>query len=222
MNSQGISYLLQQSPRTRRLTIRVDARGQVIVTAPLRFPKYRVAEFVESARDWIVKQKTVQIQKPILLSTTTVLYFGKEYSVKVSQKMDGTVKLGKEVIIVSPLSITSSAVLSLLSTWLKSRAIEYVTTRVYVLSKQMNLSFKNLAFKQQKTRWGSCSSQKNLNFNWKLIHAPKDVIDYVIIHELSHLEHMNHGKNFWELVARFDPDHPHHRRWLERYGSTED
>jgi predicted metal-dependent hydrolase len=222
MSSLGIAFTLQQSTRARKLTIRVDGQGQVIVTAPHRVPKYRIAEFVESARDWIDKQKAVQTKKPTLLSTARALYFGKEYAIKVSQSQDGSVKVGKEVIIVSPLTLSSSAVLSLLSTWLKARSIEYVTKRVYELSDQMKLPFNNLVFKQQKTRWGSCSSQKNLNFNWKLIHAPKEVIDYVIIHELAHLAHMNHGKHFWELVAQHDPDHPHHRRWLERYGSTED
>lgn len=222
MSNVGISYILQQSARARKLTIRVDGQGQVIVTTPARFPKYRVAEFVESARDWIEKQKATQTKKPVLLSTAKALYFGSEYAVKVSRRMDGTVKVGKGVIIVSPLMITSAAVLSLLTSWLKARSIEYVTKRVYELSDEMKLPFKHLAFKQQKTRWGSCSSQKNLNFNWKLIHAPKEVIDYVIIHELAHLAHMNHGKHFWDLVATYDADHPHHRRWLERYGSTED
>ncbi len=221
MSPHGISYTLQQSSRARRLTIRVDSKGQVIVTTPPRFPKYKVSEFVESARAWIEKQLVSQVKKPVLLSSTKVFYFGKEYDVKVSKRLDGTVKVGKEVVIVSPLTLTSAAVLTLLSGWLKSRAIEYISKRVYELGDTMGLKFNNLVFKQQKTRWGSCSSQKNLNFNWKLIHAPKEVIDYVIIHELAHLTHMNHGKHFWNLVVKYDPDHPHHRRWLERFGGTE-
>jgi predicted metal-dependent hydrolase len=220
--STGLSYILTQSARSHRLTIKVNSQGQIIVTAPRFVPKYKIAEFVESARDWIEKQQSMQERKPSLISATQCLYFGKDYAVKVSTRMDGTVKVGKDVLIVAPLATTHQSAIALLSTWLKARAVEYVTKRVYELSVRMNLPFHGLAFKQQKTRWGSCSSMKNLNFNWKLIHAPKEVIDYVIIHELSHTKEMNHGKRFWDLVSTYDPDHRLHRRWLARYGSTED
>lgn len=218
----GISYTLKLSSRSRRLSIAVNTHGDVIVTAPRFVPKYKISEFVESARSWIEKQREVQQKKPSLISATHCLYFGKDYSVKVSKRMDGTVKVGKEVIIAAPLVTSHQSLVALISSWLKARSVEYVTKRVYELSEQMNLPFNGLAFKQQKTRWGSCSSKKNLNFNWKLIHAPTEVIDYVIIHELSHTKEMNHGKRFWDLVSSYDPDHALHRRWLQRYGSTED
>jgi predicted metal-dependent hydrolase len=224
MSDLGIPYTIHFSSRSKRLTIKVDSTGEVIVTAPERFPKYKIAEYVESARGWISAAKAERGSKPVLLSVSSAYYLGTEYAVKVSRRFDGSVSLGKEVIIVAPLASTNvkKATLELLSSWLKSRAIEYITRRVYELAATMQLSFSGLAFKQQKTRWGSCSSQRNLNFNWKLIHAPTVVIDYVIIHELAHLVHMNHGRAFWDLVARFDPDHAEHRRWLERNGSATD
>lgn len=224
MSDLGIPYTIKFSSRSKRLTVKVDSNGDVIVTAPMRFPKYRIAEFVESARSWILTQQSAQVIKPVLLSATNVYYFGKNYEVKVSRSFDGTVKVGKEIIIASPLASTNVAksTQDLLSSWLKSRAIEYITKRVHELSILMDTHFAGLAFKQQKTRWGSCSSTKHLNFNWKLIHAPSDVIDYVIIHELAHTKHMNHGKNFWDFVALHDPDHALHRRWLSKFGSTED
>lgn len=218
----GISYLLRISARSRKLTIKIDHDGQVIVTAPKFVPKYKVAEFVESARGWIESQMQAQRGKPTLLSATSCYYFGKEYTVKVSARADGTVTVARDVLIAAPLITSHKSLLALLNSWLKNRAVEYITKRVYELSERMELPFAGLAFKQQKTRWGSCSSQKNLNFNWKLIHAPKEVIDYVIIHELAHTREMNHGRKFWDLVARFDPDHAIHRRWLTRFGSTED
>lgn len=224
MSDQGIPYSIHFSSRSHRLTIKLDSSGNVIVTAPSRYPKYRIAEFVESARGWIQAQQSAAVIKPVLLSTTNVYYFGKNYEVKVSRSFDGSVKVGKEIIIASPLQSTkvADATIALLSDWLKNRAVEYISKRVYELSERMGTEFHGLAFKQQKTRWGSCSSQKNLNFNWKLIHAPTDVIDYVIIHELAHTKHMNHGKAFWEYVTSFDPDHSLHRRWLSKFGSTED
>ncbi len=82
----------------------------------------------------------------------------------------------------------------------------------------MNTSINKITLRQQKTRWGSCSSAGNLNFNWRLVHYPPEVIDYVIIHELAHRTHMDHSSSFWQLVARYDPDHLKHRNWLKKHG----
>lgn len=221
------------------MTIKIDSTGAVIVTTPPRVSKTAIAHFVESARDWIEENKQKQLSRPKLLTHEFVYYFGKKYSLRLSKKQDGSVRVGKEIIAIAPFGLsvsltrmdqvgktspanTTREALRLLETWLFARAREYIAKRTHALSALMGLPFNGLAFKVQKTRWGSCSSTKHLNFNLKLIHAPKEVIDYVIIHELAHTRHMNHGRQFWDLVATFDPDHSHHRRWLARYGSTED
>ena len=73
-------------------------------------------------------------------------------------------------------------------------------------------------YREQKTRWGSCSSEKNLNFNWKLILAPPEVLDYVVVHELCHLKEMNHSKAFWEEVGKVMPEYETHKLWLKENG----
>lgn len=81
-------------------------------------------------------------------------------------------------------------------------------------SARMGLAFGRVAIRDQKSRWGSCSSKGNLNFNWRLVFAPLPVLDYVVIHELAHLREMNHSRRFWTLVESFSPDYKDHRRWL--------
>jgi predicted metal-dependent hydrolase len=75
-----------------------------------------------------------------------------------------------------------------------------------------------ILIKDQKTRWGSCSSKGNLNFNWRLIMAPPRVIEYLVIHELTHLEHPDHSKRFWNKVAKRLPDYAESEVWLKEHG----
>lgn len=82
----------------------------------------------------------------------------------------------------------------------KREAVQYLTQRVQFWAEQMQLFPAQLRFKEQRTRWGSCSSRKSINLNWRLIVFNKDIIDYVIVHELAHLAHMNHSERFWSLV----------------------
>lgn len=100
--------------------------------------------------------------------------------------------------------------------FLKNTASKYIIPRTHYLGQKMKLEFGQISLKQQKTRWGSCSSKRNLNFNWRLVHFSPQIIDYVIIHELSHLVHMNHSRNFWQLVSRYDPEYTKHRGFLRR------
>lgn len=81
-------------------------------------------------------------------------------------------------------------------------------------------SYSSLAIRNQRTRWASCSSNGVMSFNWRLLLAPEPVLDYVVWHEVCHLELMNHSPRFWALVARFCPDHRQHSVWLRRHGST--
>ena len=82
----------------------------------------------------------------------------------------------------------------------------------------MQVDFGRITVRDQKTRWGSCSAQGNLNFNWRLILAPEGVLDYVVIHELAHRKEMNHSRQFWSLVEAVMPDYRLRRRWLRDHG----
>lgn len=97
----------------------------------------------------------------------------------------------------------------------RQKARRVIRERLYHFSQLYGLSYNKLAIRDQKTRWGSCSSKKNLNFSWRLILAPPEVLDYVVVHELCHLKHMDHSKAFWQLVSRHAPDYLKHKRWLK-------
>lgn len=100
----------------------------------------------------------------------------------------------------------------------RARAKYYFAKRVSFFAGQMGVSYGNITIRSQKTRWGSRSSSGTLSFNWRLMLAPKEVLDYVVVHELAHIKQMNHSSAFWQEVAKVMPDYQTHRCWLKEHG----
>ena len=99
----------------------------------------------------------------------------------------------------------------------KERARALVTERIAYFNQYYAFSYGAVRIGNQRSRWGSCSSKKNLNFNYKIVFLPQPLQDYVIVHELCHLQELNHGKQFWDLVAQQIPDHMSRRKELRKY-----
>lgn len=209
-------------PRAKSLKITLTQSGEVIVTTPRLTPNFIIKKFVKDHRDWIEKNQQKIHSRPQFGQTKdTVQIFGKTYYKEIApadsqqnQKIGVTIQDQK--IIIAPVSQTPSSIKKSLDLFLRTTAEKYISLKTKELSIKMDLEYKQIFYKQQKTRWGSCSSQKNLNFNWRLVHAPPKVINYVIIHELAHLKHLDHSSAFWNLVKRYDPAYTQHRGWLKR------
>ena len=103
---------------------------------------------------------------------------------------------------------------------LAAMAKETIPPRAAAFAARLGVTFGRIAIRTQKTRWGSCSVQGNLNFNCLLMLAPDEVLDYVIIHELCHRKQMNHSAQFWAEVERILPDYTEQRRWLKQQGAN--
>ena len=97
------------------------------------------------------------------------------------------------------------------------KAKETITKRVSYFARLMGVSYRNITIREQKTRWGSCSSAGNVNFNYQLYYLPDELLDYVVVHELAHRRHMDHSKEFWSEVARYCPDYRARRKQLKEY-----
>jgi len=171
---------------------------------PYNFPESKAEEFLNQKSTWIYKHATKN------KINSGYHYFGKKvyiiqqynlFAEKPRYKFDG-----KRLIITT--STEDSAILNdLWNIWLYHTAKKYITKRVQLLSRKHGFNPGHIRIKNQITRWGSCSTKGNLNFNYKLISFPKRVIDYVIIHELCHLKEMNHSDRFWKLVENYIPDY---------------
>ena len=101
---------------------------------------------------------------------------------------------------------------------LQNKACVVIPRRVAYYAEKLGVSYGKITLRQQKTRWGSCSSEKNLNFNWLLILAPSEVLDYVVVHELCHRREMNHSQAFWKEVEKILPDYRERQKWLKDNG----
>ncbi len=144
-----------------------------------------------------------------------IFYLGKRYVVETRYKQKSIVEVADKIYVAgSSINIIKRH----LTAWLKQQARAVIQERVKQYSERAGLRFQTMSITEAQTRWGSCSSQKNLNFNWKLIMAPLPVIDYVVTHELAHLTEMNHSRQFWETVRRMFPVYRQYRTWLKRNG----
>lgn len=222
----AIEYTHKTNARSRYIRITVQPDGAVVVSSPRYTSKREIEAFVASQQNWITHQRNTLLEKKGNLNE--LLLFGKPY--RKVLKYSTTHKVGFRIegstIIYNPTQPSNTVhqddpfypFQKQLKRFLKTTAAHYIPTRTATLAKKMNCSYNQLTLKEQKTRWGSCSSQGNLNFNWRLVHYPPAIIDYVIVHELAHLTHMNHSAAFWALVAKFDPQYKLHRNYLKRKG----
>ena len=102
----------------------------------------------------------------------------------------------------------------------RKRAKERLLEQTAYFAKIMNVTYGTVRLSSARTRWGSCSARGNLNFHWKLILMPPEVLDYVVVHELAHRREMNHSPRFWAIVEKVLPDYKERRRWLKENGAT--
>ena len=201
----------------RSISIQISKINWLVVRAPFSIPEDIVHEFVERKSDWIRKYLHINTQKQIVRDSE-LYYLGKKYSFEYNF-------LQKEPIIQSEWFFTfshqikeSKSEKETLAIWYRKQATDYMTERVIHISWKYDFRYNDIHITSALTRWGSCSSKNNLNFPWRLIMAPIEVIDYVIIHELAHTIHKNHSSNFWGLVASIMPEWKLHRTHLWEHG----
>lgn len=119
-----------------------------------------------------------------------------------------------------PSELLSAEIRRMVEGWLRAQARRVLNERVRDVCSRHGLSIGAIAIKDTRSRWGSCSVRRNLNFNWRLIMAPPWVIDYLVVHETAHLDEMNHSERFWRLVEQRCPDYRSHEAWLRSCGAA--
>jgi len=228
-----IPYEERKSSRTKRISIRITPE-KVRVSAPARTSKREIQAFIEKNREWILEnwaklQETVVTQRRVYETGEKVLYLGKELTLQIINTPHKTIsalykKDQESLEIKIPQDFEGEerqlAIREILEKWYKQKARMVFLQKLSFWSRQMGVSYNQFRLKEQKTRWGSCSSLGNINLNWRAIIATEQVVDYLVIHELSHLLYMDHSSEFWENVARYCPDHASHRRWLREKGPS--
>lgn len=214
IDDSEITYLVRSSNKAKYLQLRINQKNQLELIIPKRYSLKDGEKFINEKIDWINKYRT-KLQKE---EKNSYLFLGER--IKVEQNFDLFVSKhrisykNKILNILSPAG-NEESIKVLYESWLRHNAKYFLIKRVNYLAAEFGFKIKNITMRGQKTRWGSCSSKGNLSFNFKLLQFRKEVIDYVIIHELCHLKEMNHSKIFWKLVQQHCPDYKSLKRELK-------
>lgn len=150
-----------------------------------------------------------------------ILYRGKWYQIRLNRDTNRRrmrVELEEDIMVLHTPGIDEAFLREGLEGWYMKQAHMIFLVRVMHYQQITGGRVNQIHIRDQKTRWGSCSSLHNLNFNWRLVMAPPEVLDYVVVHELCHLSHMNHSREFWEMVGSVMPEYPERKKWLKENG----
>ena len=229
LDAAAIEYTVRRSKR-RRKTVQISvSRGEVVVSAPMRTPNREIQAIVQKRAEWILEKLETGTQEPPPLRLVTgekLLYLGREVELAVEEaavrrplaRLDGDC-----VLVISPLGLSEGeqreAVRTALVAWYRARAAELLADSVARWLPVMGRSeMPRVLVREQRTRWGSCSSDGTLRFSWRLAMVEPELIDSVAVHELAHLDVMNHSPAFWEVVLRAMPDAKERRKRLQEAG----
>lgn len=210
-------YTLIRSDR-KTLGIEIDRSGRLIVRAPQRMPQAEIERFLQTKEAWIKEKQTEMLnrQNTVLPADADVLwYFGKQYPMI---RSDGKTPVVSDTAITVPGSWNKSEIIR----WYGQDLRLYLNERLPYWIAQTGLHPTGCHITSARGRWGSCSGKKSVNFAWRLVFCPPDEIDYVIIHELCHIRHMNHSDAFWSLVSQYDPVYKVHKQWLRDHAALMD
>jgi predicted metal-dependent hydrolase len=215
------SYKLIRSKR-RTIALAVTADASLIVRAPMSTSLSYIERLVDKKIDWIRRAIARVSSRPRptkheYIEGESFLYLGKSYRLTIAKKTDKKLVF-RNTFILSAKEKKNAR--ELLIAWYKSEAKKMLTERVDWCARRAGISYKSIKITTANRRWGSCSTSGNLNFSWRLIMAPLSVIDYVVVHELAHLEHKNHSKTFWNTVKVMYPNYEKAKVWLRTNEGT--
>lgn len=219
-----MKYNLRRSSKLfSSITIKIHPERGVVVSAGRLVPLAIIDQFVSSKEDWI--QDSLNKIKTKLAPTKSYspsekhFFWGIEYPLffKISPTVHTQVTFDNSQLIVSTHpNYTKTEVKAALQRFYKENCIHYLTERTNYYCSLLNVDYKKITIKEVSSIWGSCTRDNKLNFNTKLVLAPKEVVDYVVLHEVSHIIQKNHSSHFWAIVARYDKNYREHRYWLKK------
>jgi predicted metal-dependent hydrolase len=209
-------YTLRRSPRARRVRVSVESDGAVQVTLPKRASLREADEAVRELAPWIERRRRALARAAAEVARTpgTVPYLDSELTLVPQAGRTRVHRRGDMLLVPEPGSDEA------LERWYRRAARAEIAPRIDAAVARAGTAYDGLTIRGQRTRWASCSSTGAMSFNWRLLLAPEAVLDYVIEHEVCHLEVMDHSPRFWRLLESRVPDWREHSRWLRRYGST--
>ncbi len=208
--------IIRSSRKT--LSLCIDGHGRLIVRAPKLCKEERIFAFIKEKEGWILKKQAEKRERAIPLPPENLdgyafLLLGREVKIKLGDHS----KVGydsENATVYLPKKRSREKLVA----WLKENALRILTTVSTRQAERMQTSFKSVSVGSAKSRWGTCSADNEIRYTFRLLYCPKEVVEYVVIHELAHVRHKNHSKRFWQEVEKYCPDWRKKRKWLKERG----
>ena len=224
IQGDGFTVLVVKSSRRKTTALKIK-NGEVSIHIPSRQSITIARHFVQQKTPWIQQKLQYQglhwLPEKEFVDGESFLFLGKQYSLQLIPKERPTtvIKSAQSLEIHGRINkLSKTAIHAALIAWYKQQAELYLRSQSTFLTSQTGLSPRSITVKTYKARWGSCRLNGDIQYNWKLILAPPEIIDYVIIHELCHLQQHNHSAAFWRLVQQHCPNFKTARLWLKNNG----
>ena len=223
LDGQPVDYVLKFSARAKKWRISLNDKGLSVIL-PARTKPDVAEQALRQHTAWVLKQRQRQQKMAALaaaqpsLAPDTLLLRGQTlpYRVLPAPILKGAAVFdGHTLNVQVPIAADASVAAAVLQTWYLEQALSDIRAGVQRRAEAMQVRPAKISLRDQRRRWGSCSSKGNLSFSWRLILMPPDVLDYVVVHELAHLRHMNHSPKFWALVSQYCPNYKQHAAWLK-------
>lgn len=204
----------------RSLSIIISKEGKVIVRAPKRISAEYILSFVKEKERWIDKKlkmiNDVNLKNGKFLNYEEFLFCGSSYKPLYIDKLKKIELCNNNLI--CPSIEDKLQLLNKIKRWYKKTASKILSERLEYFAKLMQVNYKSLTISNSKNRWGSCDSNGNIKLNFRVVMLPHRVVDYVIIHELSHLIEFNHSKEFYKIISSVIKDYKQQQKILKEYG----
>jgi len=217
LRGKKIKYNVRRSKRASRSRIDVDLRGITVVIPEDK--DLDPEEFLREKKNWVLEKYwkiddyLSRIPEWNFEEGEKFPYLGNELSIRYSDNKKPKIT-DKEIIIPEKNNGVSSSKETIESLY-REKAREIISKKISKYEDHFSESFNKLYIRDQKTKWASCSAKKNISFNWRLLLGPEDVLEYVVVHELIHLEEPNHSRKFWKRMEEILPDYRERRGWLK-------
>lgn len=211
-----ISVVLRRSRRSKRLSLRISRiKGLVTLSLPISCPLTQAKSFLIEKEPWI-RQNLMTLPTNIQVCVGAhLLYRGSKFTIRMGQGKK-VMPDSLDLIVPGPQSMISSRT----KVFLKLQARQALRASTDFYSEALGRPYGKLTLRDTISRWGSCSSAGNINYSWRLIMAPSDVLNYVCAHEVAHLVEMNHSSKFWSVVEQLFPNYDQQRNWLKVHGEN--
>lgn len=245
LEGQSIRFKLVRVARRKNVHVMVDDDGALSVRAPWRYSLSLALEAIDEHRGWVVKSlrsaAELRRQRPALIPGSQLSLLDERLTLKIRvnaqlallpdskplsckpaqasewlERQNGCVYRNRHHLCVELRSLGPGVLSELLEAWFRRQACEWLPSRAHQLAERLGVKPARVQIRAQKRRWGSCSSAGDVSLNWRLVLLPRKLADYVLIHELCHLRHMNHSSDFWSLVASQIPDYRKRRQNIAR------